>query len=158
MQDVFVIPTKKNVVTNTKLRPSWHHSLLASVPEKLREHAQVVVSEIEANAFDSALKYITTLTTTYAFLMEEVRQGLGAILEVHIQAENPGVFNANDLPTLQKWKVRNPAKTAALHIVESDLVSKGWKPSLHLNTFTYHKSKDCYEGGNGVIFSCSLVD
>lgn len=154
-KSVFVIPErKKNALTSLS---SLSQSLLCGVPEALRKHAQSVISDLETDAFNNGLKYITTLSDTYLFLMEQISRSMGGTLVAHLVSEYANL-NSYHFPTLEKWKENNPAKNAALHIVELDLRKKGWEPVVILSSHTYCSEKDCYEGGNQVILSCSLVD
>jgi len=135
-----------------------NQSLLSGVPEALREHARSIVSDLERDAFNNGLTYITTLTNTYCFLMEQISRSMGGPLVAHITSDYANLAGTYLFPTIEKWRENNPAKNAALHIVELDLLNKGWEPVVVLSSHTYCIEKDCYEGGNQVILTCSLVD
>lgn len=151
---MFIIPVrKKKAQTTSALK---RQSLLSDVPEALREHAQTILSDLETDAINSGLKYITILTSTYLFLMEQIKRSMDGTLVAHLTSDQSE--DTYRCPTLEEWKANNPAKSAALHIVELDLRSKGWEPVVILSGSKYCVNRDCYEGDYFVILSCSLAD
>lgn len=133
--------------------------LRAVLTGKIQSTNETTMSEVTKlinTANKSKQNYCKGVLATYSCLKKELEKCIGSGSNKFAYSVFGGGGSCWQTPSLDYWLNSNQAKKMAILLFMEELTTKGYSPSLSLNSFTVDHDDGMYDGGDTVTVECKL--